>query len=696
MEAPKPVSLRWMIITSRLFEAYLKCPTKCFLQARGEAARGDAYADWVRTQSALYRSAGTQRLTRGRTEDECVSGARAAGNTNSGHWRLAIDLTTRADNLESTIDVVERLPSQGRGKPTQFIPIRFIYTNKLTRDDRLLLAFDALVLLEALGREVSLGRIVHGEECATHEVKTGVLAQEVREVTGKIEAVLSSKSPPDLVLNRHCPECEFQTQCRQKAIEVDDLSLLSGMTAKERASHRSKGIFTVTQLSYTFRPRKTPKRAKNPAKPRYSALQALAIRENTVYVHGQLQLPDSQTQVYLDIEGLPDSESYYLIGALVVSDGTEIFHSFWADQKPDEPAIFAQIVEAIRDLPDLQIWHSGKYERVAILRMKARLPERLHPAIDLILERSTNVLSVIHPHIYFPTYSNSLKDIGRFLRFQRAHEHTTGLQCIAWRNSWRASKATDTKAQLLQYNQDDCRALKRIVEFIRCLASPSSCGGTVSQIAFKTAQTEDVAKKRPRWDMFRPREYASHDLKEVAESAYFDYQREKIYIRTHPHFKVVNKRHRKFRQASIRVNKLESIESQRCPQCQSKKIEKTKHLSHDLIDLKFFRGGVKKWITRFVSWRYRCCKCKHKFNSEERLPKPQKYGHGLLSWCVYSNVICGTNMGRVWRSMEDVFGLVFPHDVVYRSKSYIAVLYDSLYSEILQDILAKGCCKTSG
>ena len=48
------------------------------------------------------------------------------------------------------------------------------------------------------------------------------------------------------------------------------------MSKMERDRHRSKGIFTLTQLSYTFRPRRTPKRAKNPAKPRYLALQALA------------------------------------------------------------------------------------------------------------------------------------------------------------------------------------------------------------------------------------------------------------------------------------------------------------------------------------------------------------------------------------------------------------------------------------
>lgn len=677
-----------MRITADLFEAYVKCPTKCFLQALGETAPGNAYADWVRTENASYRREENQRLTQGASSDECVIGLRAAGNLKSARWRLAIDLTIRTDRLESTIYAIERVASQGRGEPTHFIPIRFIYTDKLNTDDRLLLAFDALVLSENLGRDVDFGKIVHGDESVTLEVKTGALVGRARKLTEKIDAMLSSDSPPDLVLNRHCAECEFQSRCRQKAIETDDLSLLSGMTENERTTHRSKGIFTVKQLSYTFRPRKTPKRAKNPAQPRYMALQALAIRENTVYVYGRPQLPGSQTEVYLDIEGLPDSESYYLIGALVVSGETETFHSFWADQKSDEPTVFAQFVEAIRELPELRIFHYGKYERVALLRMKAQLPEHSQPTVDALLERATNVLSVIHPHVYFPTFSNSLKEVGGFLGLHRADESATGLQCIVWRNSWQGNKAPDIKARLLQYNQDDCYTLKRIVEFIRGLAAADSSGAPVSQIPFKNAQSEDRTKERPHWDIFRPREYASEDFKKVAQCAYFDYQREKVYVRTHPHFKGVNRRHRKFSRLSNRINKVESIESYRCPRCQSRKIERVKQLSHDLIDLKFFRYGVKKWITRLLSWRYSCLKCGNSFRSEERSPNPTKLGHGLMSWMVYSNVACGMNMLRVERSLAEVFGLSLPGSEGYRSKKYLMTLYQPLYAEILKSILA--------
>jgi CRISPR/Cas system-associated exonuclease Cas4 (RecB family) len=73
------------------------------------------------------------------------------------------------------------------------------------------------------GREVTLGRIIYGDDRATLNVKVSALKNEVEKLTDKIVVLISRPSPPDLVLNRHCAECEFQTRCRQKAIDKDDL-----------------------------------------------------------------------------------------------------------------------------------------------------------------------------------------------------------------------------------------------------------------------------------------------------------------------------------------------------------------------------------------------------------------------------------------------------------------------------------------
>ena len=231
--------------------------------------------------------------------------------------KVATGCRRRCPYGESSIHAVERLSLEGRGKPVQFIPIRFVFTKKLTRDDKVLLAFDALILSEIQGRNVALGKIIYGDHHATLKVKTSPLAGEVRKLTGKIAALLSSPSPPDLVLNRHCAACEFQTRCRQKAIEKDDLSLLSRMTEKERRKFHSKGIFSVTQLSYTFRPRRRPKRLAQKRAKYHHALKALAIREHKIHIVDSPDLKLEGTPVYLDVEGLPDRDFYYLIGVRV-------------------------------------------------------------------------------------------------------------------------------------------------------------------------------------------------------------------------------------------------------------------------------------------------------------------------------------------------------------------------------------------
>jgi predicted RecB family nuclease len=249
-------------------------------------------------------------------ETERVVGPPGTENLKAAKWRLAVDLVAQtpdsADSpvhesppneethglgaprpeqlLESRLHAVERVPSEGRGKPTQFVPIRFVFRNKLTKDDRLLLAFDALVLSQVLGREVSLGKIIHGDHHATLKVKTSALAGEVRKRVEKMAALLSNPAPPDLVLNRHCAECEFQARCRKIAVEKDDLSLLARMNEKERKKLRSKGISTVTQLSYTFRPRRRPKRMRDKREKYHHSLKALAIREKKIHIVGSLEL----------------------------------------------------------------------------------------------------------------------------------------------------------------------------------------------------------------------------------------------------------------------------------------------------------------------------------------------------------------------------------------------------------------------
>src|SRR5258708_10038984 len=86
------------------------------------------------------------------------------------------------------------------------------------------------------------------------------------------------------------------------------------MSEMERKKLHSKGIFTVTQLSYTFRPRRRPKRMRDKRENYHHSLKALAVREKKIHVVGRPEPKIDGVPVYLDVEGLPDRDFYYLLG----------------------------------------------------------------------------------------------------------------------------------------------------------------------------------------------------------------------------------------------------------------------------------------------------------------------------------------------------------------------------------------------
>jgi len=61
-----------MKITPDVFEAYLKCPTKCWLSATDEPSTGASYSEWLKTQNDSYRLIGTRRLVAEFSNDEVV------------------------------------------------------------------------------------------------------------------------------------------------------------------------------------------------------------------------------------------------------------------------------------------------------------------------------------------------------------------------------------------------------------------------------------------------------------------------------------------------------------------------------------------------------------------------------------------------------------------------------------------------
>ncbi len=85
-----------MDFKSDTFEAYLECPTKCYLRAHGEDRSGNEYADWAKAESESYRMEGLKRLTEGIPPGDCVTEVHGPGDFKTAKWRFALDVTARA------------------------------------------------------------------------------------------------------------------------------------------------------------------------------------------------------------------------------------------------------------------------------------------------------------------------------------------------------------------------------------------------------------------------------------------------------------------------------------------------------------------------------------------------------------------------------------------------------------------------
>jgi predicted RecB family nuclease len=672
-----------MIVSSQLFEAYLECSTKCWLRSRAEPATGNVFAEWACSQNETYLEYGLKRSFTTVPESDRATAPPIPKNPKDVTWCLATDVRWRARDLESRLQAVERIPTDGQGRPAQFIPYRFEFANKLAKEHKLLLAFDALLLSEALGREVNLGKIVHGDNHATLKVKTSAFVSEVRKRIKEITALLVANSPPDLVLNRHCSQCEFQARCRRQGIEKDELSLLSGMSEKERKKLHTKGIFTVTQLSYTFRPRRRQRESRGKQEKHHHSLRALAIRENKIHAVAIQDPKLDGTPVYLDVEGLPDRDFYYLIGVRVGTGDGGVQHSFWADNLDEEKRIWNEFLGVLSAISNPRLIHYGKYETVFLKRMHERYGgPRKDSAAATAIEKATNLVSFVFAQIYFPTSSNGLKDIAGYLGFQWSGSPTSGLEAIVWRHRWEASKDPAAKQALLDYNRQDCEALELMANRLVHLHRAAPADGNSSQ--GEVVLTSDMKRNSPY--SFKRIAFVFPEMEVINKAAYWDYQRERVYVKSQQKSKRRVLRKPRSRSAATPNATIEYARPKSCPQCRSKAVHRHGKKSRTIIDLRFMRHGLKRWITRHILLRYRCKSCTKTFFSRITSWTAGKYGHNLLAYTMYLNIELRLPQGHVDASVGKLFGLHIPSGTTRQFKTAVAHTYRCVYDDLLKKL----------
>ena len=249
-----------------------------------------------------------------------------------------------------------------------YAPVVFSEHNTIGKQQELLLSLGSLILSDVQKIRSDIGIVIFGPDHKSRTLHLKKYRSEIQQLVDEVVDVLNDIMVPKLILNKHCRICRYEKRCLDQAKLEDNLSLI-GMGKKDIRKFNRKGIFTVSQLSYTFRPRRRNKRLKTHLLLHYHALQALAIRERKVYIFQKPDMPHAKTQVFVDMEGDAGGSSIYLIGVLLVENGKQTPFVFWADTHAAENEIFAKFCELLSGLDDVHLFHYGSYESRVFKRM---------------------------------------------------------------------------------------------------------------------------------------------------------------------------------------------------------------------------------------------------------------------------------------------------------------------------------------
>jgi predicted RecB family nuclease len=683
----QPLSEIWfgesnMKITKAIFEAYLQCKYKAWRMENGEKGVIHAYTDLIDQLQNEYVSIAAKTLLSKAKSNIAVTLPAFTSDLIAQRHLIILNTTVDYKHFSFHCDGLKRINNDAAISAYLYEPVLFSVSPRIREEHRLSLAFAAFVLGKVQGVQPDQGTIVFGNSCSVMNVQLRGKHDKFKKQLDELTGMLSRRRKPDLFLNKHCEICPFRDQCRNEAIDQDSLSLLSGMKEQDIAKENNKGIFTVHQLSYTFRPRRRPNHLKDRPPPYYHSLRAQALREKKVYVFQRPEIPKCAVNLFIDLEGDSTGDSVYLIGALATFGENTEFQSFWADDHAQESEILNDLWNFIAGFENPHIFFYGAYDSKALRRMAVKAGNKKLPS--LLDDHSTNVVSTIYRNVYFPTFSNSLKEIGRFLGCSWSDPEASGWKSIAWRIRWERTGDDTMKEELIRYNKEDCMALHRLIDYLQLISTNNE--DTDNNVT----SVEDLMQQSD-FRLWGQRKFAVDDFRQVADCTYFDYQRTKVYLRSNPELKAVHRHKRKRAAKQTRPNQVVVVHAHKCWRCKSTDIVKDTDRWHKKFqyDLRVSSGSIKRWITEFRTPFHHCLRCKIGFFPPSYKAK-ERYGHSLIAWVMHQHISNRISFERLEFTLRECFGIRLQYSRIHHIKYLAARYYKRTYNQILRNIIGGG------
>ena len=310
--------------------------------------------------------------------------------------------------------------------------------------------------------------------------------QDYVELRDKTRSIMDRTVSAKAALSSGCKLCAWRSVCDETLRSARDLTLIANLGRSGRDALDVQ--FCSLEALAECDPEAFIEKGKTPF-PRigekslrafHARAQLLCDPNGRPYLSAPIKLPSTEVDLFFDIEDDPFRGFVYLHGVLERRGGPggpETFHAFFADDvTPEaESEAFARAYTFLSGAQSASIWYYSPYERTAYRRLQKRYPKVCTAEdIEQLFDRSRAVdlyNQVVVPATEWPTNDRSIKTLAKFLGFRWRDSDPSGAASIEWFHRWVETRDTALRQRIIDYNEDDCRATRVLLEGIRELAA---------------------------------------------------------------------------------------------------------------------------------------------------------------------------------------------------------------------------------
>ena len=302
------------------------------------------------------------------------------------------------------------------------------------------------------------------------------LWQDYEESLAEAQYILEKQTATLAAYSGVCKLCHWYSACLKRLREEDDLTLIPelGRSKRDILNSRVSTIQGLAQadLEAFLAGEKTifPGIGSSTLAKFHERANLIAAGKSArPYLKAPLVLPIADLELFFDIEVDPIRDICYLHGFIERRSGdnnTERFVYFFAEEPTDkaEKNAFTQAWEYMRENRPCVIYYYSKYERTIYRKLQKKYPDVCSSEeLEFLFDPEQAVdlyFDVVLKITEWPTQDYSIKTLAKYLGFNWRDTHPSGAASIEWFHRWTKTGDKQILQQILEYNEDDCRATR--------------------------------------------------------------------------------------------------------------------------------------------------------------------------------------------------------------------------------------------